>query len=286
MDISTIITQLTKEKLLPPANWKYKALTGGTMSQVFLLHHGKDAAYVLKFNKAHVTRPEAEFLIAYQKASLLPELVAVDVSHRYIVYTYIPGSTATSLIGGKGELLQTLVERLINHYQPVSVNESWGWQDAPASSWKQFLTEEVQAAQQILVPFLKKKKLHITAPFPVEQHWNREPFLIHGDCGFHNFIMREKQLAGVIDPTPILGLPHYDLIYAFFSSPASLTKETLDFAFSGMSADLPEKKQLYEEVLIGLYVRLAICVKHHPVDFPAYVKAWDYWSRLAQGRNC
>ncbi|WP_142827965.1 aminoglycoside phosphotransferase family protein [Planococcus soli] len=288
MDITTIITQLTDENLLPPAIWKPKALTGGTMSKVFFLHHDNEADYILKFNQTNVTKSEADFLSTYHGISILPDLVAVDSSHRYMVYTYIPGSIVKSLDGGKKELLQTLVDDLINQYHPVSTFEGWGWQDSPASSWEQFLTKEVEAAQEFLVPFLKKEGLHITAPWVIDQNRNsfqKKPYLIHGDCGFHNFIVHEKKLAGVIDPTPILGYPHYDLIYAFFSSPNDLMKDTLGSAFKGLSAELPEEKQLYKEILIGLYLRLAICVKHHPEDFPVYLEAWNYWNRIADSRQ-
>ncbi|MBT2572206.1 aminoglycoside phosphotransferase family protein [Planococcus sp. ISL-110] len=286
MDIPTIITQLTESNLLPPANWQYTALTGGTMSQAFLLRQENGSAYVLKFNKAMVTESEAEFLLAYQRVLLLPDLVAVDPSYCFMAYTYIPGSTVDPLNNSKKELLQTLVHGLINQYQPVSGKRGWGWQDATVSSWEQFLTEEVLAAKEILMPCLKKEGLQITAPLPVAQNQNaqQKPYFIHGDCGIHNLIVREEKLVGVIDPMPILGYPHYDLIYAFFSSPADTTKETLDSAFGMLSMELPGNKQLYEEVLIGLYLRLAICVKHHPADFPAYLKAWSYWSRIVNSQ--
>jgi len=59
-----------------------------------------------------------------------------------------------------------------------------------------------------------------------------EPFLLHGDCGVHNFIFNDNQLSGVIDPSPITGDPLYDFIYAFCSSPDELSKETIDLVVS------------------------------------------------------
>lgn len=283
MDVSTIISKLKKENILPAVSWQSKPLTGGTMSRVFLLHEKNNKSYILKLNNASVTKLEADFLVMYQEITLLPNVVAVDSCHRYIVYAHIPGSTVKT-ISSKKEILQTLAVRLINQYQAVSSNAGWGRQDAPASSWQQFLSQEVQAARELVEPFLKKEDIPITVPLPIEQNWDRvqkEPYLIHGDCGFHNFIVCEERLMGVIDPTPILGFPHYDLIYAFFSSPEDLSKDTLDSAIAELTAELPEQKLLYEEVRIGLYVRIAICIKHHPADLPAYLKAWDYWSQIA-----
>lgn len=31
-----------------------------------------------------------------------------------------------------------------------------------------------------------------------------------------------------------------------------------------------------EEVIIQLYCRIGICLKHHPHDLADYLKAWDY----------
>nr|WP_239587430.1 phosphotransferase [Bacillus pakistanensis] len=46
---------------------------------------------------------------------------------------------------------------------------------------------------------------------------SKGPFLLHGDCGVHNFVFKGGSLSGVIDPTPVLGEPLYDLLYAFCS---------------------------------------------------------------------
>ena len=287
MEISTILTRLAEEKILSSVNWKCAALTGGTMSQVHFLQQEIGVATIIKINEANVTEAEANFLSVYQSVSILPNLIAVDSQYRYMVYTYIPGSTGHSA-DSKKELLQALVSNLINHYQPASSSGSWGWQDAPVNSWEQFLTEEVTAAQEILTPYLRRAGLKLAAPVLYGQNQNRPqsmPYLIHGDCGVHNFIFREKKLAGVIDPTPILGFPHYDVIYAFFSSPHGLTKETLDAAFSELTSALPDRRQLYNEVQIGLYQRLAICVKHHPTDLPAYLEAWEYWKEIISSES-
>ncbi len=104
---------------------------------------------------------------------------------------------------------------------------------------------------------------------------------MHGDCGVHNFIFNDGELFGVIDPIPVIGDPIYDLIYAFCSSPDDLTKETIDSAVSQLM--IKKEKNipfLYEEVIIGLYLRLGTCIKHHPHDFEEYLKAWYYWKDL------
>jgi len=283
MEISTILTRLAKEKILPSADWNYTAMTGGTMSQVYLLRLATGMSIVIKINEAEVTESEADFLAVYHAISLVPKLLVVDSEYRFMAYTYIPGFTDMPSGSCKKKLLQALVSGLINWYQPASSHQAWGWRDAPAASWQQFLVAEVKAAEDILALSQKVDTMRVAAPWPNEQHQNGAeflPYLIHGDCGVHNFIFRDGGLAGVIDPTPVLGWPHYDVIYAFFSTPHDLTQASLDAAFEGYALPLPESRQFYSEVLIGLYQRIAICMKHHPADLPEYLLAWEYWTDL------
>ena len=283
MEISAILTRLVKEKILSSTNWSCTALTGGTMSQVYLLKKETGKAVIIKINNTDITEAEANFLTVYQHVAILPKIVTVDSRYRYLAYTYISGSTVNSAGTSKKEFLQALVSRLINQYHPISSNESWGRKDAPVKSWVHFLAEEVATAQEILAPYLRELGIELAAPSLNRQSQGFPqslPYLIHGDCGIHNFIFQDKKLTGVIDPTPIYGFPHYDVIYAFFSSPEDLTRETLNAVFNEMAAILPDKRKLYEEVLIGLYQRLAICVKHHPADLPVYLNAWKYWKEI------
>ena len=87
----------------------------------------------------------------------------------------------------------------------------------------------------------------------------------------------------MIDPTPVLGEHLYDLIYASCSSPDNLTRETIDSAVSHLVFRGKKSGQiLYEEVLIGLYLRLATCIRHHPNDLEDYLKAWNYWKDIVK----
>ena len=36
-------------------------------------------------------------------------------------------------------------------------------------------------------------------------------------------------------------------------------------------------RDLYEEIVIGLYFRIDTCLRHHPKDLKDYLEAWRYW---------
>lgn len=115
----------------------------------------------------------------------------------------------------------------------------------------------------------------------------REAFLLHGDCGVHNFIFDGGRLKGVIDPTPVIGDPLYDVIYAFCSSPDELTIETFYSILDQIRFEREASvTRIYEKVLIGLYLRIGTAIKHHPSDLDSYLVSWQYWRNIVlQCRN-
>jgi aminoglycoside phosphotransferase len=283
MNIQEIIEELAKKEIIPLNTVEYEQLGGGTTSNLYLLGKSENTRYVVKLNEPQVLESEAYFLDFYKSENLLPNLLYVDQSYNYIVYSFISGST-NNVRRNKKEILKTLVQRLINNYKTITHPVGWGWADEVTDSWQAFLLNRVIKANKILESYLEKEDLDLVLKLvnsPDRDCLNREPFLLHGDCGVHNFIFKEEQLCGVIDPTPVLGEPIYDLIYAFCSSPDDLTKETINSAASNLIINWNKSNQLLsEEVLIGLYLRLATCIRHHPNDLEAYLNAWNYWKDM------
>lgn len=277
MDIQKVIQALKTEEIIEST--EYQQLAGGTTSSLFLI----DNKYVVKFNEPHVLESEAFFLDFYKEVRLLPNLLYAERSYRYIVYSFISGFTNYDR-KNKRKMLKELVERLINHYKPALNPDGWGWTDAPAKSWRDFLLDEMMEARQYTGSILNEADSGLVLELAESQNRNRfnsHLFLIHGDCGVHNFLFKAERLNGVIDPTPLYGAPLFDLIYAFCSSPDDLTKETIEHAASHLMIEGNNCGTfLYEEVIIGLYLRLAACMKHHPNDLEEYLKAWYYWKDI------
>lgn len=181
-------------------------------------------------------------------------------------------------------LLEKLVKEVINNYKQLSDKaNSWGWVDDASSTWREFLLERVQQSTIIIESQLPEED-HILVQKILEnknryEQW-KHPYLLHGDCGVHNFVVNNGRLVGVIDPAPVWGIPLYDFIYAFCSSPEDLTVEVFHTAVSKlkMNEDLTNEF-LNQEVIIGLYIRLGNCIKHHPHHFKQYLHAWEYWKK-------
>ncbi|TCN20521.1 aminoglycoside phosphotransferase family protein [Mesobacillus foraminis] len=276
MDIKKVILELLQNKIIHTKPTQYEPLIGGTVSQLYLLN-SDGIKYVVKINTPEVIQSEAAFLHYYKETTLLPKLLFMEPSYKYIVYSFINGSTDYGR-KNKKEILKALVQGLLNHYKPIPDVVGWGWADQPADSWENFLINEILEAKKWIDSRLGRDDHDFVITLVKKIRLEIKPYLIHGDCGVHNFIFHEQQLCGVIDPAPVIGEPLYDLIYAFCSSPDDLTKETFDYAVSHLMIEgEKEKSFLYEKVVIGLYLRLGTCIKHHSSDFGEYLKAWDYW---------
>ncbi|MFD1356935.1 phosphotransferase [Fictibacillus halophilus] len=284
MDIKTIIDEITNIGISKTII-ETKQLSGGTTSKLYLLCDSENRKYVVKFNEPHVLKAESHYLAFYKNVDFLPDLLYKEPAYRYIVYSFVAGSVNYPR-KNKKEMLQALVQHLINHYKSVTVPAGWGWVDELTDSWQSFLLSRVNESSTTLETYLEKEDLHLVLELVNSTNRNRElkdPFLLHGDCGVHNFIFNEEKLDGVIDPTPVYGEPVYDLIYAFCSSPDDLTKETISSAVSLLQTyENKNDRLVHEEVLIGLYFRMATCVRHHPEDLVEYLKAWDYWKNVVK----
>ncbi|MCF6138286.1 phosphotransferase family protein [Pseudalkalibacillus berkeleyi] len=280
MNIEYILKDLSEHHIIDGVDIQFKKLNGGTNSQVYLLHGSEE--YVVKINEANIIGSESFFLEHYRHLSLLPEPIYIDPLNRFLVYSFISGSVFHVK---KEDLLTQLITDFINYYNHLSEYKGWGWLDEPVETWEEFLLQRVDGAREILASTLGEEDIEMVVDIlqqPDRYEALDVPYIIHGDCGVHNFICSNGKFTGVIDPTPILGDPLYDLIYAFCSSPENLTIETIHSAASNLAIGKRSEPFLHEEVLIGLFLRLATCVKHHPVDLEKYLLAWKYWKDVVK----
>lgn len=280
MDIEMVVIELKNKGRLKTEIAEIKILTGGTTSKLYLLKGQDQSKWVVKFNKPQVIQAEAYFLQFYEEIPLIPKVIYVEETYKYIVYSYVDGLTNYQR-GNKRELLNSIVQSLLNHYKTVGNSHEWGWADETTSSWENFLLQRVHEAGEIIGHVLENENEKLVIDIIKKSKIDEEePYLVHGDCGVHNFLFEESSLSGVIDPTPVYGYPLYDLIYSFCSSPDDLTKETIYSAANLLKIKPQSNHRLNEEVLIGLFLRISSCIKYHPIDLPLYLEAWNNWKEI------
>lgn len=283
MNIDAIVDELMNEKVIVPDILNVEKLKGGTLSQIFLIKESTLSKKVIKINDPPVLKAESFFLQTYKHLPILANLLYTEAHNKYMVYSYVPGEINPSMIR-KETLLKMVVQTLINRYEPIDTDNGWGWVQTSTDSWNSFLKNwTIEADEWIAayIPHNEKEVMYRLIDDPARNQSSRTPYLLHGDCGFHNCLVMNDNLEGIIDPMPVVGYPIYDLVYAFCSTPDSLNRETIEPAAGLLKVGNEMSKQtLYEEVLIGLYFRIARCIKHHPQDLPIYLNAWSYWYEI------
>lgn len=180
--------------------------------------------------------------------------------------------------------LTRLVSGLINEYVPYEEADIWGNLESPCRCWREFIDIGVEEARESIGDVLPAEDYDYVKAIveEISKIRNETRFVLHGDSGVHNFVFREFELVGVIDPSPVVGPILYDFIYAFCSSPDDLSLETLMAGFTLLRHEPMKESTLIREVLVQLYGRIGICRKHHPHDLQEYLIAWQYWKRLVR----
>lgn len=199
MDVQLILNDLHETGVLESHMRNLKPLTGGTSSKVVVVMDGTEPRYVIKQNDPAVVEAEAEFLHTYVQIEKLSRLVYVDPLHRYLVYTFRSG--LTQYYGrNKSDFLLRLATEVISHYKPFGEERHYGYPDHPFVEWRDFLLHRTKESGKIIQGVL-----------PRENHWfvhtlvaglpqRNIKYLLHGDCGVHNFVFTENgTLTGIID---------------------------------------------------------------------------------------
>ncbi|WP_052343688.1 aminoglycoside phosphotransferase family protein, partial [Bacillus massiliigorillae] len=283
MDFTNMIIQLREAGIVQDEDVTVEPLSGGTSSNINILTVGDDIRYVIKTNDKSIIEAEVQFLSFYKEVSILPKVVYEDSLHQFFVYPYMKGSTNTSEYNKK-DVLITLIEQLVKYYKPIKNKRGWGWVHYEIASWHVFLQNEVKSAAEIMnhevvskedITFVRK----LLDELKVEND-AKQPYLLHGDCGFHNFLFSEGELVGVIDPMPLIGDPLHDIIFSYCSTPEELTQKLIEDIASRIPNWNEDTYSLHRYVMIGLFVRLARCKLHHPQDLDTYLQAWEYWKEI------
>ncbi|WP_244213901.1 phosphotransferase [Paenibacillus barcinonensis] len=253
-------------------------LSGTTAGRVFKLRASSGEQYILKWDDPEQIRIARQFLETYRDVRLLPNLLFTGSDSTYFVYSYMTGETHYNR-GPKKVWLTRLVKELFNTYVRVVDTASWGRMELPCRTWREFNQISIDEARENLGDVLGTEDYDLVQIL-VNRLFQKDEdarFLLHGDTGVHNFVFEQKELIGVIDPSPMVGPVIYDFLYAFCSSPDDLDPAMLWDVFGLLQHADMDQSRLVEEALVHLYCRIGLSNKHHPQDLPEYLQAWNEW---------
>jgi hypothetical protein len=317
--VEELAAELRASGIVDSALTRCDTLVGGTLSRVASLARPNEAPeLVIKVNTPSVLLAEAMLLRTYAGSPLLPRLHHADPALRFLVIEFVPGRQLCYGVDrvDVGEVMITLVRELLARYVLASeaglpvevVGELAPWLehrdgpdgDGPAAPkesvpvrWQLFLERLLSHRHELLAPHTTKEDRALVERLARSDHRGEEAplYLLHGDCGAHNFLFERHgdtpgKLRAAIDPFPVVGYPILDLAYAFVSWPNGLDPEHIVPAaealreFGRWRPNGEWRQVLYEVVALMLYMRMGTCLMHHPRDLPAYLEAWQRWRTM------
>ena len=187
---------------------------------------------------------------------------------KYVLYDYIE---IDKLIDYTKIKIFNQIYDLVKEERKID-NESYGYLDDLKSSWYEFLQAEVNYSKELLGNDNKNKL--VDKALKIVKKEKIEKYLLHGDLGVHNFLIKDK-IINVIDPIGVIGDYLYDFYFAILSD-YSIT-ENLDFEFILSYFDRKEK---YKKALFAIvyYIRMARAFKYNKADYERFLKDFKYVS--------
>lgn len=254
-------------------------LSGGTSSKIFHVSTVKGANFIIKVNKNIILENEVRFLKLYESFPLFPKLLTYSPDFSYIIYEYVEGSVKKEI--DKLECLLFLVNNVLNKYKKTD-KQTWGELDSQVDTWEQFLKQKKKEVDMYIRNISTLDLIfsidNILNDIALVTKKQKEPYLLHGDLGIYNIIFNNLSIQGIIDPMPINGIPIYDLIFAYFSTPYDIKNlyilDLIDLLNYNESFSYEYK---LNEIIFGLYFRVGRCMKHHPKDIHFYLDAFHFW---------
>ncbi|WP_289374880.1 phosphotransferase [Paenibacillus silvae] len=272
------INKLFQEHRIDEEIVEAEMMSGTTAGRVFRLRARSGEQYILKWDDSEQIHIARQFLETYSDVRLLPSLLFAGSDSTYFVYSYMQGETHYNR-GPKKIWLTRLVKELFNTYVRVADTASWGRMELPRRTWREFNQISIEEARENLGDVLGAEDYNLVQIL-VNRLFQKDEdarFLLHGDTGVHNFVFEQKELIGVIDPSPMVGPVLYDFLYAFCSSPDDLDPAMLWDVFKLLEHVDMNQFRLLEEAMVHLYCRIGLSNKHHPQDLPEYLRAWNEW---------
>lgn len=258
------INEISKKLNISVTEFKY--FRDGTDSRILLLNN----KYIVKQNTPALLKSEFEFSKLYSETPKIQRVLLAEDNFNYIVYEFIPGDVM-HVVDNFDDLISNIKE-ITNSFKDYEGNE-FGYVYEPSSSWTDFLKTRVHEASLTLpdsFDFLPQ----VYESISTLEKFDFKKKLLHGDFGTHNFIKENGVLVGVIDPIPTVGDPLYDFIYACLSNIDVVRHLSVEFIVDKTGEDAEKVKAM---LIVELFCRMSICLRHHKEDFDGYV---DFWYKI------
>ena len=231
--------------------------------------------YAIKFEDPKTIQVILEFYKQYSDISLFPKIIHVSNNKKAFVTNFIEGKISSQDTIQKDVVL-SIIKSVINNYKS---NDKHVWGDLlNPTQLQDFILSIASERSKQIDEALHRKEFETIQRITKDLFgtFRSKPYLVHGDLGDHNIIIKEGKVVGIIDPWVILSIPLLELYFLVCSKPHSFSSEeiTLFFTLIKEKTGFAESDAL-NLYRISLYQRIGTCIKHHPKHLLQYIKIYN-----------
>lgn len=261
---SEIIQDIEKKLNIEFDKCKINYFNDGATNSIVL---SIDDKYTIKTFDDISYKVQVEFLNKY-KNNYFQKIVYENEKLKYLCFEYIEGSKIKKTnILDLNDIVSQIYE-ITSNYEEYDY-DSYGYLfDDYNKSWYDFLADEVNYSKQEIENISITK---VESAFEVIKKYKTDKYLIHGDFGTHNFLIKNNKIS-VIDPMGVIGDCLYDFYFAIFSDALIFMNLNLDYILSFYNHDMEYKKAL---LIIVLYIRMSRTHKYNINDFDKYLELYN-----------
>lgn len=228
-----------------------------------------DDKYILKQMNERDYNSNLEFEAYYKFVNGFRKSIYHSDNFNYLVYDYIEEDRFIDY--NKMKIFNQIYD-LVREERKID-SASFGYKNEDNKTWYDFLCDEVNYSKSLIENFNLKTKI-IEKALKIVKKEKIEAYLIHGDLGVHNFIIKDKKI-NVIDPVVAVGDYLYDFYFALLSDYSITDNLDLEFILSYYDRKEKYKKALF---IVVYFIRMARASKYNKIDYEKFLKDYKYLS--------
>lgn len=227
-----------------------------------------DDKYILKEMNERDFKATKLFESYYKFVKGFRKAIYVSDNNSYMVYEFIEEDR--NIDYNKIKIFNQIYDLVKEERRYES--ESYGYLFEDNKTWYQFLADEVNYSIKQLNDKLDTKI--VLKALKIVKKEKIEPYLLHGDLGVHNFIVKDK-IINTIDPIGVVGDYLYDFYYAILSNYSITDNLDIEFVLSYFDRKLKYKKALF---IVVYFIRMVRAYKYNKTDYELFLSDYKYLS--------
>ncbi len=229
-----------------------------------------DELYIIKELNDRDFKSVKEFEAYYKFVKEFRKAIYISEEYNYMVYEYIEADRYIDY--DKIKLFNQIYD-VVKEERRID-SASFGYINEDNKTWFEFINDEIEYSKTLLSQEVKIDLKLVEKALKIVKKAKIEPYLIHGDLGVHNFIVKDK-IIHIIDPIGVIGDYLYDFYSALLSSYSIAKDLDFDYIISYFDRKDKYKKALF---VICYFIRTCRSYKYDKADFECFLKDFKYLS--------